>query len=108
MTTGFHLSAVGSPRLEGSILKCTVRNREGHPVESHLDLNKCVENINGHFEWEPKQGEFTTTAEDIRLEMRGGNPILLARLKTHNGEWKESEINLAERIINTDGKLEFV
>lgn len=52
--------------------------------------------------------DFSETAEDVRFHIEGdGEPILRARLRTHDGEWEDRDINLTERIMNRDGQLCF-
>lgn len=56
----------------------------------------------------PPFSDFSETAEDIRFNMEGdAEPILRARLRTTDGDSRDADINLTERIMNRDGQLCF-
>lgn len=50
---------------------------------------------------------FADSAEDIRVSIEGGGPVcvLRARLRTVDGEWQDSDLNLSERMANNDGQF---
>lgn len=54
--------------------------------------------------------DFSETAQNITLSIEGGAavPVLRAILQSADGEWCEADVNLAERLENINGQLEFV
>ncbi|PSR90465.1 Cyanovirin-N [Coniella lustricola] len=106
MSNFHHSCEIDSCRVEnGHILRCRVARADGEFVESEIDLNSCIGNEDGSFQW--GAGNFSESAEEIRFEFEGDQPILRARLRRENGEWEERDINLTERIMNRDGCLSF-
>lgn len=91
---------------DGHILRATLRNGNGDEVESELDLNSCLGNNNGRFEWGGR--DFSGSAENITFTVEGDAqvPILRARLQGSNDS-SDSDVNLAERIGNDNGSLSF-
>lgn len=51
--------------------------------------------------------DFSESAEEIRVDIEAGQPILRAMLRTENGEFEARDLNLTERISNRDGQLCF-
>ncbi|KAM0278278.1 hypothetical protein ACHAQH_005291 [Verticillium albo-atrum] len=103
----FHESAQGITVEDGHMLRAELANVEGEFVEAEFDLNDCIGNSNGSFEW--GGGGFANSAEDISFELEGdhGVPILRARLYNVEGEAVDADINLAERLHNNDGAFSF-
>lgn len=54
-----------------------------------------------------KSLDFSESAEEIRVDIEAGQPILRAMLRTENGEFEARDLNLTERISNRDGQLCF-
>ncbi|KAL2839643.1 Cyanovirin-N, partial [Aspergillus pseudoustus] len=77
--------------------------------ESRLRLDSCLGDNGGRFEWGGT--EFTEQASNIKFnpeEGGGRNPILRADLRDSAGRFlRNRDVNLAERINNYDGYLEF-
>ncbi|KAK7751219.1 hypothetical protein SLS62_006764 [Diatrype stigma] len=95
-------------RVEGHILKARARNESGDFIHSEINLNDFIGNDDGRFDWTGKN--FSETAENIHFSIEGGAsvPVLRARLKKLNGEWVDADVNLAERVKNDNGRLEYV
>lgn len=47
----FHESAQNVTVEDGHVLRAELANVEGENVEAELDLNTCIGNNNGSFEW---------------------------------------------------------
>lgn len=52
---------------------------------------------------------FNNAAEDVYLSFEGddNHPILRARLQNVDGNWIEADVNLAERVGNSNGEFSF-
>ena len=105
----FHHSAdIPSLRLEnGRNLVGRLRNNGGSFQDASFNLDSCLSNNQGHFQW---NGEgFSRTASEIRFAMEGGGnvPVLRAQLRTMSGAWLSADVNLGERIKNVDGQFKF-
>ncbi|KAK4105443.1 Cyanovirin-N [Parathielavia hyrcaniae] len=104
----FHESAADIEVSDGHILKARLKNMDGEEVDAEFDLNSCIGNNDGSFEW---GGEgFAGSAEDISFSLEGDDsvPVLRASLKNAEGELVDADINLGERIHNNDGCFEFM
>ncbi|KAI9052069.1 hypothetical protein LZ554_004322 [Drepanopeziza brunnea f. sp. 'monogermtubi'] len=105
----FHASAQDIRVEDNHILKATLTNAAGEPVEAELDLNDCIGNQDGRFEW-GGQG-FSDSGQNFSFSIEGGEadlPILRGELSNVEGEPVACDINLSERIENRDGELVFV
>ena len=53
----------------------------------------------------PTEIGFSSSAEDARVSIEGEGPVcvLRARLRDDQGEYKDSDLNLSERLANKDG-----
>lgn len=113
-----------------TFLVAEATNEAGAQVLSELKLDDCIGNDNGtmppsnsldphiavllrlthlagHFQWGAEN--FTQSAQNISLSLEGpGVPVLRAELKSEDGEWIHSDINLAEMIENQNGRLSFL
>ena len=88
--------------LIGSVLSAECCTAEGDWIESQINLDTCLGNISGSFEW--GQENFSLSAQDIQLE----DMTLSAGLATEDGEnFTNSRVNLDEHISNIDGQLTF-
>ncbi|ROV94818.1 hypothetical protein VPNG_09305 [Cytospora leucostoma] len=104
----FHRTAdIPSIRIDDAhILRARVTRNDGEHVDAEIDLNRYIGNIDGHFQWGGQN--YSETAQNVRFHIEGENqPILRASLRQINGEWADRDINLTERILNHDGRLEF-
>ncbi|OJJ96694.1 hypothetical protein ASPACDRAFT_46868 [Aspergillus aculeatus ATCC 16872] len=85
------------------------QRREGGWNKSKLRLDSCLGDNGGRFEWGGT--EFTEQASNIKFnpeEGAGRNPILRADLRDSAGNYlRNRDVNLAERINNYDGDLQF-
>ncbi|KAJ5506916.1 hypothetical protein N7453_005873 [Penicillium expansum] len=80
----------------------------GNWKESRLRLDDCLGDSGGRFQWGGK--EFTDRAQDIRFNPQEGGsrvPVLRARLLDDSNQFLEGDVNLAERINNRGGSLQF-
>ncbi|KAI1491517.1 Cyanovirin-N [Biscogniauxia mediterranea] len=96
-------------RLEDNhFLRARLKKVNGDWVESEINLNDFIGNNDGHFAWDGKN--FAQSAENIRISIEGTGPVcvLRARLRTKNGELRDSDLNLSERLGNNDGRLVWV
>ncbi|PQE08283.1 cyanovirin-N family protein [Rutstroemia sp. NJR-2017a BVV2] len=82
------------------LLTANLRKMDGTYSISQLNLDTCIGNNDGNFEWGGEKVEILFEGDDHQ-------PILHAFLKKIDGERKESRINLSERIHNEDGKFVF-
>ncbi|KAH0320301.1 purine and uridine phosphorylase, partial [Aureobasidium melanogenum] len=78
---------------------------DGSWLQTSISLNDLLENQGGHFAWN-KRGNFVAAARNIRLSDYG--MFLVAELVDDHGVWKDTRVDLDERIANHDGKLTFV
>ncbi|CAI7580834.1 unnamed protein product [Penicillium pancosmium] len=92
--------------IEGHILTARIKDQQGDRHESSLDLDNYLGNNNSNFEWDSKG--FSKLATDASFKIEDGVPILRAKLRSNGWESYERKINLAERIKNSEGKLECV
>ncbi|CZS97642.1 related to Cyanovirin-N homolog [Rhynchosporium agropyri] len=102
----FHAGANNVRVEDNHILKATIPNEAGEMVEAELDLNSCIGNHNGSFQWEGQGYADSGGAFSFSFE-GGGIPVLRAELKNVDGEGVPSDINIAERISNQNGRLVF-
>ncbi|KAK3903789.1 Cyanovirin-N [Staphylotrichum tortipilum] len=103
----FHASAQDIRVDDGHILRARLNNADGQQVDAEIDLNQFIGNSDGAFEWGGVN--FSESAENIRFSLEGesGVPILRAGLKDVEGNVVDRDINLAERIGNSNGSFEF-
>ncbi|KAK1971051.1 CVNH domain-containing protein [Colletotrichum sublineola] len=102
----FHTTAQDIRVDDGHMLRARLFNEGGDAVDAEYNLNDCLGNSNGSFEW--GGNNFAASAEDIRFTIEGeGVPILRARLFTVDGEAIDRDVNLAERIGNDNGRFIF-
>ncbi|OHF00959.1 CVNH domain-containing protein [Colletotrichum orchidophilum] len=103
--SNFHLSAQDTRVDDGHILRARLQNGNGDFVDAEINLNDFLGNDDGRFQW-GGQG-FAQSAEDIRFDLEGDQPILRARLFNIGGEAIDADVNLCERLSNNDGHFHF-
>ncbi|PYI03801.1 Cyanovirin-N [Aspergillus sclerotiicarbonarius CBS 121057] len=93
--------------VDGHILVAVVEQEGGNWDESSFDLNNCIGNDEGRFQWGGR--DFAGSAQDIRFDIEGVDnvPVLRARLANSEGELFDADVNLAEHITNRNGVLEY-
>ncbi|KAH7305519.1 Cyanovirin-N [Stachybotrys elegans] len=103
----FHESAQNITVEDGHILRAELCNVDGDFVEAEFDLNTCIGNNNGSFQWDGV--DFANSAEEISFEIEGDAsvPILRAKLYNMNGDAVDADINLGERLSNDNGEFRF-
>ncbi|PQE23888.1 cyanovirin-N family protein [Rutstroemia sp. NJR-2017a BBW] len=91
------------------LLTANLRKMDGTYSISQLNLDTCIGNNDGNFEWGGENFSHSMPLGEVELVFEGDDhqPILHAFLKKMDGERKEARINLAERIGNEDGKFVF-
>jgi hypothetical protein len=104
----FHASAQNIRVDDGHMLRATLFNADGEPVEAEFDLNSVIGNDNGTFVW--GSGDFSGSAEEISFSLEGDEsvPILRAILRDVEGNLEHRDINLSERIGNDNGSFVFL
>lgn len=86
-------------------LRTKCANDVGNAVDSEIDLNGYIENVNGKFSW-GGLGNFSLTAKDVKLEGSTLTAILTHRDGTPTQHHQTLE--LAEKLYNINGKLVFL
>ncbi|CAG8949288.1 hypothetical protein HYFRA_00004913 [Hymenoscyphus fraxineus] len=104
----FHSTAQDIRVDDNHILRARLQNNNGDWVDAEMDLNTCLANNNGHFEW-TGQG-FSNSIQSMSFSIEGGAnvPILRAQLLNVEGQCCGADVNLAERIANEDGRFVFI
>ena len=91
--------------LNGVQLYALCKTVSGNKVESSINLNDCIANINadnGVLTW-AKGGDFAATSVAITLN----GTVLHAQCKHFDGSLNSSQLDLDERISNNNGQLSF-
>ncbi|KAJ6003949.1 hypothetical protein N7499_000018 [Penicillium canescens] len=103
-TTNLHIEAYGADTY--LVGYCMDNHQHWNP--SRLRLDACLGDNGGHFQWGGQ--EFTERARNISFNPEEGGsraPILRAELQDDAGRYLQGDVNLAERINNRDGYLQF-
>ncbi|KAI0179643.1 CNVH-domain-containing protein [Hypoxylon sp. FL1284] len=91
---------------DSSRLRGLVVGRDGKFAASEIDLGQHYGNINGRFE--AGERHYGRTGRNFRLDQDSGAVRLLGELMDCEGAWHDAEVDLAECIVNQNGKLAFV
>ncbi|KAF2674142.1 Cyanovirin-N [Microthyrium microscopicum] len=93
---------------DGHILRGQLQNVNGDWVDAELDLNSCIGNDWGNFQWGGEN--FSGSSQDINFTVEGDAsvPVLRAVIDDGNGGHNQRDLNLGERIQNSDGQLVFI
>ncbi|OJJ86773.1 CVNH domain-containing protein [Aspergillus glaucus CBS 516.65] len=104
----FHLTAESLRLEENHILSAQLRNADGELVDSSIDLNTIIGNVDGRLEWGGQN--FSESAEEVQFGIESENdvPVLRALLKKAGEECAAADVNLSERIVNENGAFVFV
>ncbi len=90
-------------RLENEVfLTADCKTVDGQWKTSSLNLNDCIENVNGELVFRA-YGNFGHSCRDTTLD----GSTLCCQAQTICGDWTDSRINLDEAIENIDGNLQF-
>ncbi|MEH2295870.1 MAG: CVNH domain-containing protein [Nostoc sp.] len=93
--------------LEGSVLKAVSKTTAQKDVQTSIDLNDCIANIDGTLTW-TKGGNFKATSRNIKVESGSGDTILRAECQKANASsWVDASLNLDEKITNNEGTLRY-
>jgi len=92
----------------GHILVAQLYDANGELKEAEIDLDDYIGNDDGHFQWGAEG--FSGSAEEITFSFEGeaNAPVLRALLRDQDGNYEPRDINLGERIRNSNGEFEFV
>jgi len=103
----FHLRSENLRLDEGHILRGRLRAEDGNLVDAEINLDDCLGNLNGMFHWGERG--FSGSAKNISFSIEGGGevPVLRAELSDQNDQTQTRDVNLAERIVNRNGRLVF-
>ncbi|KAF7172648.1 hypothetical protein CNMCM5623_004798 [Aspergillus felis] len=103
----FHLSAEDIRIENGNLLVARLRRDDGELQDAVINLDEFLGNENGHFQWDGVN--FSQSAENVHFAIEGGGsvPVLRARLADVDGEYRDADVNLSERIENIDGRFVF-
>ncbi|KAL7268692.1 hypothetical protein RUND412_008672 [Rhizina undulata] len=87
------------------IINATLERSDGSPNPmASIVLDNFIGNEDGRFSWGGVN--FSVTAKDVQLSINSsGVPSLEALLQSADGEWRQAEIGLSERIKNKDGEF---
>ncbi|KAM3068926.1 hypothetical protein ACMFMG_004100 [Clarireedia jacksonii] len=91
------------------LLTANLRKIDGTYSMSQLNLDTCIGNNDGNFEWGGENFSHSMPSGEAEIIFEGDDhqPVLHAFLKKIDGEINESKLKLSERINNEDGKLVF-
>ncbi|KAI1453647.1 Cyanovirin-N [Annulohypoxylon moriforme] len=95
-----------SLQLEYAILRGLVVGRDGKLYLSELNLDENIGNINGKFE--AGERHYSRSGRDFKLEQGLDTVKLGAELADYAGTHHPAEIDLAEIVVNRNGKLSFL
>ena len=87
-------------KLEGSQLKARCKDRAGSYHDAAIELNSYIANIDGVLKWQAN-GNFIASTRNVSLT----SATLKCQSKTRSGAWRDTSINLDEKISNFNGKL---
>lgn len=87
-------------KLEGTQLKAECKDRGGSYHGASFELNNYIANLDGKLQWQPN-GNFNATSRNLSLD----GATLKCQSKTRAGSWRDTSINLDEKISNFNGKL---
>ncbi|KLU91057.1 hypothetical protein MAPG_09581 [Magnaporthiopsis poae ATCC 64411] len=106
----FHTSSSSIRVEDRSILKAMLRKDNGEECHCEMDLNRCIGNDDGHFQWGGENFALTANPDEpITCNLEGGDqvPVLRACLQDAAGNYHWRDINLGERIGNNNGEFCF-
>lgn len=93
--------------IEGSVLKAVSKTTAQQDVQTSIDLNDYIANIDGTLTW-TKGGDFKATSRNIKVESASGVTTLRAEAQKKDGSsWVNASLNLDEKITNNEGTLEY-
>ena len=87
-------------KLDGTHLKALCKDRFGNYHVSAIELDHYIVNIDGILAWQPI-GDFGKSSRHIGLD----GSVLKCQSQTWDGEWRDTWINIDEKISNYNGKL---
>ena len=88
-------------KLEGTQLKARCRDRQGsYQDDASIELNNYIANIDGELKWLPN-GDFIDTSRNLSIT----GSTLKCESRSIEGSWRDTSIELDEKISNYNGKL---
>jgi hypothetical protein len=100
----FTLSCRNITITNGASLEAFCKTINGQEVQTGINLNHHIANINGQLVW-ATQGNFIATSRNCVIRGNRRVSILACKTLTINGFETNSSLNLDERIININGWL---
>ncbi|KAJ5535682.1 Cyanovirin-N [Penicillium frequentans] len=102
----FNADAVEISLKDKTILRAVLKDDEGNKRSSTLDLDEHLGNEEGYFKWGGKG--VSKSAENFKYYTHNGLPYFAADLVNpgNRGRPYGTNVNLAERIVNNNGRLE--
>jgi hypothetical protein len=92
-------------KLEGTFLSGYCRSRDGFFRNSRINLNRIITNTNGLLNWRAN-GNYGNSCEGCKLQT-SSRRMMGCFCKNFGGNLVYTQIDLNERIDNTDGILQF-
>lgn len=86
--------------LDGSQLKARCKDRAGSYHDSSIELNNYIANIDGELRWQAN-GNFIASSRKVSL----AGSVLRCQSRTRGGDWRDTSVNLDDKISNFNGKL---
>ena len=99
-TGSFSKSSTGISLTGAAILRANCRDRAGAYHESQIDVNNYIVNDDGVLRWRAN-GNFKASSKHLKLE----GSVLKCESKDRDGDWRDAQIDLDEKIQNFNGKL---
>ena len=90
--------------INGASLEAFCKTINGQEVQTGINLNNYIVNINGQLSW-ARQGDFIASSRDCVIRGNERVSILDCKTFTINGFETNSSLNLDERIVNINGSL---
>jgi hypothetical protein len=90
--------------INGASLEAFCKTINGQEVQTGINLNNYIVNINGQLGW-ARQGNFIASSRDCVIRGNERVSILDCKTVTINGFETNSSLNLDERIVNINGSL---
>ena len=106
-----HFSKTSSNiKVNNGILSATCKSINRGPLQADFNLNDHIANINGNLEWS-QEGGFVDGCKNCRIDFvdvngdgSNGDAYLVCQCRRPDS-WNTTELNLDEKIDNTDGEL---
>ena len=90
-------------------LHAMCKNYDKIPLPTDLNLNEYIASINGNLGWlRTPEDNFAHTCKNCRVDyVINGDAYLVCDCQRDDKSWNTTQLNLDERIDNTDGELRY-